>query len=421
MPTFRATSLVYALMISLLITLIIGGLVLLMHYQRMLQEQLYARELARDNLISATNLYLNGNPVQYGQRRGILFDSPTDSFYVESESWGVFGLLHVRATHGTTQASKSCLYGSDPAGITKAALYLQDQNKPLKLVGKSRLIGSAYLPRGGVSGGRVGRRGFMGKRLINGQVLESRDTPPNISYEALAPIAKEMGLLMQGQIPLAPESRLTEDSLRGNWQEPPLYFPSPGTQHLDRILLRDKVMVIATEAIHVGSSAELDQVILIAPKIVIEAGFTGRLQAFAMDSLLVERAVRLRYPSALVVSGRNPAFPGYLSIEERCQIEGVVINDPQLAGQMYTRDQVTDIAETAQVYGHVLSPGTVLHAGEIYGFLMAGKFILNTGSTVFVNHIRDATISQPELSSRFAGGLYIRGGEAFSVVEWLEE
>lgn len=421
MIRLRAASLIYALMISMLITLVIGGLVLLMHYQRMLSERLYARELARDNLVSATHLFLNSGSTEHGERRGILFDSASDSFYVKSEAWGVLGLLHIRATHGTVRVQKSCLYGSDPSGVTRAALHLQDQNKSLKLVGKSRLAGTAYLPRGGVSGGRINRLGFLGKKLITGEVHASRSQPVNINYQRLRQLTTELNYLIQGRLPLESESLSLTDSIGASWSEDALYLPHSGALRLNQAHLSGKCIVIASESIYVTASNELDHVLLIAPHIVIQDGFAGRIQAIATDSIRVGESVLLSYPSALVVSGTERSSPGRISIGTRSRIEGVVINDPQLAGKYYTRDQVTQISPSAQIYGHVISPGTVIHEGEIFGSLVAGKFILNTGSSVYVNHLRDATISYPDLSPHFTGGLYVRESVSHSVIEWLRE
>jgi hypothetical protein len=74
----KGGSLVYALMISLLVSLVLVGLIMLVHYQRMLQERLYHQELAEDNIFSAMYMALGQeNPVPW-QAEEVLFKSPVD-------------------------------------------------------------------------------------------------------------------------------------------------------------------------------------------------------------------------------------------------------------------------------------------------------------------------------------------------------
>ena len=49
----EGVGLVYSLMIGLLITLVLGGMIMLGHYQRLLQLRVLQQEMAWDNLVSA--------------------------------------------------------------------------------------------------------------------------------------------------------------------------------------------------------------------------------------------------------------------------------------------------------------------------------------------------------------------------------
>ena len=66
---------VYALMISMLVSLVLVGLIMLVHYQRMLQERVYHQELARDNVFSAVNLALGQETPTPWEAQNMLFET----------------------------------------------------------------------------------------------------------------------------------------------------------------------------------------------------------------------------------------------------------------------------------------------------------------------------------------------------------
>ncbi|MEO1449962.1 MAG: hypothetical protein AAFV07_10575, partial [Bacteroidota bacterium] len=188
----KGGTLVYTLMIGLLVSMIMGAYILLNFLQQKQLDRLYHEQLARNNAYSGLELLLS-QPVNWGSKQEIsLFDNEVDSVLIQTEKWGLLGLVHATGIHGKAQVEQTALIGGNLQGPHRFSLLLSDSREPLTLVGKTRLEGPLYLPAAGLRRGFIGRKGFEGKNLFTGQRLNSRGKTlrlhsswlDSLSYEA---------------------------------------------------------------------------------------------------------------------------------------------------------------------------------------------------------------------------------------------
>ncbi|MEZ4850680.1 MAG: hypothetical protein R3B93_19100 [Bacteroidia bacterium] len=418
----KGGSLVYALMISLLVSLVLVGLIMLVHYQRMLQEKLYHQELSQDNVFSAINLALGQEKPLPWQAQSLLFESPVDSFLAQSSAWGLYGLTYVRAKHGQAQSENIALWGSVAEGAMQSALILRGSNRALKLVGEAKIEGIAWLPQSGVQKGQINREFYRGKELIYGEIKSNRSLPELISYEHLGSLSQRLKKIQADTMGINTHLDIWEqDTIQSAWKDETLEIHFWRDVLLDKKVIKGKVLIQAGKSIYVSANNSLEHTLLFAPVIIIEEGFEGRIQAFATDSIVVGKGAKLGYPSSVVVAGKSKDSPGMLNIYPEAIIEGAVINDPGLAGNQFLAETYTRIYPKAEIRGQMILRGAVDHRGMVKGNLLADRFMVKTISGVYTDHLKDGIISWKDLSENFSGGVYLQSPGGYRVIEWLDK
>ncbi|MEL7533119.1 MAG: hypothetical protein AAFN10_17515, partial [Bacteroidota bacterium] len=154
-------ALIYVVLLSLVICTLLSTYLVVNTQQHSFAERLYHQQLAQRNLQSGLNLQLAyGDP--FSTSKIALFDSEIDSFYAQSEPWGLFQLIHARATHASQSASRSALLGQEIPKRFDFSLYLSDKGQSLSVLGKTHLQGKLSLPNGGVKKAFIGNISFAG-------------------------------------------------------------------------------------------------------------------------------------------------------------------------------------------------------------------------------------------------------------------
>jgi hypothetical protein len=157
----------------------------------------------------------------------------------------------------------------------------------------------------------------------------------------------------------------------------------------------------------------LRDVIISAPKITFKAGFSGKLQAYAGDTLLLEEGVELQYPSvAGVISSGGQSLLKCMPV---AHVKGMLF----LFSDAPEDHSLLKIEEKASVTGEVWSNAYVEHQGEIRGTLSCRKFYLRTPATIYENYLFNGQLDRTALPDYFAGSALINEKEKKKVVKWL--
>lgn len=406
LPTVLIICLVIALFASALI-----GLAYFRH--QLLVRDTVANQLSR-NVESSLNYLLGSSNVDYHQpHRFDLYSTGNDSVQIEKCYWGLFDLVKAKAFRGIHHSSTYALVGKKPDAWGKASLYLVDENRPLSLAGNTMITGPCFLPKAGVRAAYVEGKGFTGKQLIEGDIKPSKETLPALP-EPLVNRLQHYGRLREqipaNSIPLSKAVNLPQFS----FEAPPINIHLPDGILLTNIRIAGNVVLISPGEVTIAASAQLEGLVILARKVIVQTGFTGNLQVLAQDTVIVEAACKFSYPSALVAfnqSGKSRIELGEGSIVEGFLLVGSIEHE--------SLNNTALVGKDALLAGQAYVDGMVELKGQVAGSLACRRFFMLTPTTLYENHLLDSEINVGKRSPYFFTSPLL-SASPMGIVQWLK-
>lgn len=388
-----AGALYFVLVTSILIALITGSIFMVISLNQQLESKIDNNETLLRNLLSAQQIVLHEQSLEKEKWYVFdLFENSTDSVAIFKKNWGLLELAVVKSMRNGDDISRVGFIGIEQTLSKRTALTLEDRNRPLSLCGNTNIIGNVSVPKAGVKRAYIEGKTFQGNQLIQGQIVDIINDPQYYQNSEALSLMEE--LITEGcsehQGPLHSYSHsFFED-------EPQFVFASTTLENCE---LKGQIIVYSNQEINIDSSCHFEDVIFLAPIIRIGYGFKGSGQFIATDSLIVAAEAKLSYPSALYLNRKEVTNAGVIRIEENASINGIVALYDDSG---YRSKGIIEIQQGAQVNGEVFSNGSIDHKGVIHGMLETSRFMLNTPSSVYENHLLDATIDCESISSDYA-------------------
>ena len=334
-----------------------------------------------------------------------LSDEDYKTLKVHRDYWGLFEKVTAVSKIKTKTFKKIALVGAAQPEINRTALYLQDNNRPLVVVGSTKIKGVAYIPKQGVRTGNISGHSYYGARLIYGKEKTSTKLPklpPEIQKQikTITSIYKDL------------DSDCFLDLSRSSIHQNSFYKPlqiiyNPSTINLLEVSLTGHILVQSETKIIVDATSKLKDVVLIAPKIELRNHVEGTFQAFATKEIKVGNNCRLNYPSALVLheknsrteASRNPKESPCIKIQKGTKIKGIIA---YLGSTKNYRSQVF-IDDKATIVGEVYCNQNLELLGNVYGSVYTVGFVANQSGSVYQNHIYNGTIHVDKLPQEYIG------------------
>ena len=413
----KASALFYAIVISVLVGMASGSLILSAYFTRLETDTYLKQEQLQLNAASGIAYLLSSQEeIQPGQPATIdLYGSGKDSTILEKKAWGAYEIALSRAIWNGREVKAAALTGSLLQSKDRFVLWLADQDRPLSLAGSTIIKGDAYLPKAGVQRAYIEGQSYAGDKMIYGNVKESGRTM-RLFDKALA---ERLQKIMLGQLSETDSvAAITDDdSISNSFFNAPVIIRSAGKIVLSGKMYAGHIVIISGKEIIVRKDAMIDGVILAAPIIRIEKEFEGTVQAFASDSLMVDEKCTLLYPSALgIIRTKGSADNMYLAIGMGSTVRGAILS---WQGQYDVRKtMLINIAQQSEVKGQIYSMGLLDLKGTVKGSVVTSKFLLKTSSSVYENHLLNATIDITGLPKKFGGPIIEKSSKV--VVKWLE-
>jgi hypothetical protein len=414
-------SLFYALVISVLIAMLTCSVLLAEHFSRLsIRRDIVQEELVRNAESGIALLCASEN--DFTEEQDIdLFGRGKDSVRLQRKTWGAFDVCIARAHSGNQLNTRIALIGNKPDPAEAFALWLADMDRPLSVTGQTRLRGKCFLPRSGVERAYIEGSSYAGDQLVYGPTENSERFIPRCNEIRLREIEKLFASVASDHdSAVSWEMIQSSDSLAHSFLREPLIVSEQRPIRISGQFISGQVCIISSVSIFVEKTAELENVILVAPRIEIEDHTVGHFQAIARDTLMVGKETQLGYPTVLTLyTGKNsPEFSG-LIIEERVEITGDVF--AYAPGDDFRKHVLVSIGKDAQIHGCVYSSDQVDFKGTVLGSVTCSKFILKTNSAVYENHLMNAVIDRSKCSAGFVGSLLCPQKNGMkSVVQWLE-
>lgn len=328
-----------------------------------------------------------------------------DSVFINKSNWGMFNYYIVRAIKNGKNLQRSFLAGSE---IKKKlpAIYLADNIRPLKIARNTIIRGTVYSPNGRIKDANISSdQKNSNTRPFQGELIESKKQLPELKdqlkinqYDALVTFENE------NQI-----DKLPFDSLF-SFNQPTTRFSQSIPIYLDHAL-RGNIIIESNDSIIVRNTCNLENVILKAPFIRFEKEFSGTVQVFAEDGVVLEENVQLQYPSSICLldQSRTTERTGntVIHLNEKASVLGGILlrsESPDFRNLIKL-----NVEKNATIVGLVYNEGETQVRGKILGSLITRKLYLNTESSSYENHLLDGEININKVPEYFIYPDWLKG------------
>lgn len=418
-------SLPYAVM---LMTLLITSLTLLLfvvYLYRSYIIKLECKQIAALNLKSAQQIALAEETDHSLNNRQIfsMNNSDNDTVILERELWGCYTLLKTFVKFSGEERQSVFFAGNYYSTDSLTSLRISSTGTGLSLVGNCMLTGKVVVPKAQVNPGFVGNISFTGDTLVHGIISESvGDNPPvdsalkkNCSFDFYR-------LLLNNNFDLdiVYGSLARYDSLYRSFYSPPLYLYSRDELTINNVKVHGHILIFSESRIRLSANADVEDVVIVAPVIKIDSGFSGSVQCIASDSILCMKGSKLTYPSMIGCGLRKEK-----------DIEGesmpVIIFEGLLEGTIICESYGTDtkkasliIGKTGKVIGLVHNTGYTVLMGKIYGSCISRGFLYQDPVTLYENYLVNSEINPRKIPLGFVAANSIRNNHVlYRIMKWL--
>lgn len=411
MKKLNASSIYYALFLSIVIAILLGGMVLFSGMNRQLGAQFDVEEILMDNALSGVEYGLanyaelpNNEPLNMR-----LFGEGIDSVRITKKQWGAFTIISSTALHKNQSFTKVALTGHH-AQTGAPNLFVCDQGRPIAICGDTRLEGKVLLPESGLKRAYIEGKNYTGDEMVYGTTGVSEKNLPPVDEQFISQLGKTEALIQPWDN--------DADSIAASFSGNALHFIDDGYTMLQNIVVNGQVMIESRDSIFVSSSAQLENVILKSPVVYFEDGFTGNAQVFATKRIVLGKNVHLLYPSVLGLIEEE--FP----TEENAEV--VLCEQSQLIGSvfLFSREEnfrlpvQLNVGLNAAIDGFAYCRGKTQLMGTVNGHLYTDKFYLETRASKYENHLLNAKLLD-QLPDDFVYINLLKTESKLKRIEWL--
>jgi hypothetical protein len=381
----KAHSLLYAVYICLIVSIICGALLffsnlygqLNLYYN--LQEELYINNQSIVNF-ALENKNNTQEPIE-DEKSGII------ASYI-MKPYGLLNLLLVKSetNKDTVQSAHFIgLYTKD-----KTALFLTNFSKSLTYTGTVKLIGDNSLPSTYIETAYINNK--PNQLLIDGKNTISENQLPEINSDF-----KKIFNGIHAEKTNLSEVEKPKDSLYYN-----SFFNTTKEIYLNPIvsnmIFKGNFILRSKDSLHIKKNTVLEDVILIAPKITFESGFKGTVQAFATERIELEQNVILNYPSVVCIYN-DTNNDSKITIKKESKINGAIVLFGN-TNEMIDKNSI-EIEEDGLLIGDIYCTGKLFLKSKVYGSVYTNRLFYKTESASYDNTISDIEINPKKKPNYF--------------------
>jgi hypothetical protein len=372
----KANTLPLSIVISVIMLIMVLGILLLweMDFLHFSQQNFIKQQQA--NIKSTLTLYNNyPSIIDDAQDSAFvqLYDSiATSQMLVEREQWGLYEIVSIssanRKTHQTYISGLDSVYRDD------LNFYYQENKSTLTLTGKTNINGNTSLPQKGIIYGQINSVFFSGKKIDNSKMRTSKELPePNIKVKNYI----EHLFSSHGWELINSDSLINVDFYNNQ-----IRFLSAQNSNTTFYALKGKIIITGDE-ITVSANSILSNIIIVGQKITVNSGFSGVLQIFSSDTIIIEDNVKLNYPSGVfskhyIKIGDNSQINGYVIVDNNEKI------DPRKANYIQSRK--------ARIRGLLYIRGAAQLQGIVSGCAYLARAVFYSPQGYYNDMIYDASI-----------------------------
>tara|TARA_R110002072_G_scaffold7503_2_gene40926 strand:+ start:723478 stop:724734 length:1257 start_codon:yes stop_codon:yes gene_type:complete len=409
----NASALQFAVLISVIIIILLGSFITLTYTHGLFKKQSGVLLQTIDEANKGIKLSLS-EPLNVDVRTTIVDENK--GLFIKKNVWGGFIEIESTSENNNKMFTQRALIG-EAIKNRNLGIYVSEQKMPLQLVDNAKIVGDAYISDVGIKSGNIYNTSFNGNTLVYGDIKKSQATLPALDLFWQQNISDFFNYL--------PESHYDyidlDFRLRNSFDNRTKVIFNQGSMHITSEAVGNIIFKSNSEII-VTSSAFLEDVFLIAPRVVFEKNFKGTAHVLADTQIKMEENVSLHYPSSLILTDKNSSLGMPPSNEDEpvffapnSNINGVVIYLKNENSENNTNISIR-IDENSTVFGSVYCEGNLALNGTVNGNVYTERFIVNLGSK-FINYIFNGIIDRKGLNESFVG-LPLQQNKK-GIVKWL--
>jgi hypothetical protein len=384
----KASSLMNAILVCLVISIFCGCLVLISHYQNLINKKLYLQEEIINRNNSVFTEYLSKlETVDYDKTQETDLFSDGILSYVTKKNWGFYDVLVSKTIFRNDTLSKISLVGKRSDKSKPIALFVTDYDKPIKFSGNIEITGNIHIPNGHTEQAYI--NGIKGNTIqIKGQQLPSDSKLPKIDKNISIDwsVYKTLSLKV-----------LKSDTLINTFDKETIVLNLSDISTLKNIICKGNIIIASNTSLTITNTSILNDVLIIAPKIVFQSGFKGNVQVIAKELVEIEEEVRLEYPSSIYI--KNDTDSVSVKIHKKSILMGGIVIDGDTYQGSLNRKLIID--ENARVIGTIYNYGKTQLQGEVIGTMYTDRLFLETSSSDYENVMLNVTINRDSLPKMF--------------------
>lgn len=406
----KARALFYAVIVSLLVSVVSAALVSLAYLQRLQQTDQFEQNRLINNVNSGLAL-IRSQAINTPSTKIDLYGFQEDFIELGKKAWGLYDIGFVRAISQATilpdTMAKICFLGTGFNTSLSSALLLTDHSTELALAGNTILKGQALVPNGRI---RIGASNipYTGTEIPRGEQKDSPRHLPKVDEARMEILYRQFNRKQFNPVPR---------QLEQSFMDTLLIFGGRFVD-LDKHNLEGHIMIIAEDSIKISATSQLENILLFAPRIIIADHFEGQIQAFASKELQVGKSCHLSYPSVLALI-RNMQYTKkpILSIGEHTITQGLVFAHQA----KYFRESILiKVTENVQIEGQLFANGEVDFRGILHGNLSCTNLWRESPMLKVKNLLLNAEIDRTKLSPYFLSPFFLKEQKPLDILMWIK-
>ncbi|WP_396591874.1 hypothetical protein [Allomuricauda sp. R78024] len=310
-----------------------------------------------------------------------LFDDGIQCRFIKS-TWGAFTKVKVKSFFKKDTVTRTSFIGrKNPQN--SLALYLCNWGDELKVSGTTKILGDLKLPNGRFKKSSILGNSQLNRPVISGLITSSNQSLPEILIES-NPLPERTTQIKLSKIK-------TNQQIFNDFESPTLLVDVAKTERITNFNLKGNILLKSNDTIYIESSSRLEDVIISAPKVVIQNGFQGSIQVFADKEIVIDSNVILTYPSALFIFSKTNEFSKNITISKNAQIYGGIV----LGGASFDQREANTIVikKGALIVGDIYCNGKLELQGKVLGTVLSHKLNLETKNGSYENTLLNAEIN----------------------------
>lgn len=409
----KASTLFIVLVITFVIGAITSSIVFFAFYYRIEVADLILYKKLNTNLNSAiAELKVMPEEELKDSTAWDLYEAEEDSVSAKIIPWGIFEVAQVYAFSKNKKVQKTFLFGYTLDEESNAALCLSDSDRGLRVSGKTKVVGDCYLPQGVVKTANIDGKFYQGpQQLIQGSIFKS--TRSNVSLNEA--IVNDLEILLNVK---ESNTELKDTaSISNSFSNETVYISYDQVKSLSVTSLKGNIVLFSSKPIRLTSSIKLEDIIVVAPSVILSENFKASVQVLCSDSIIVEDHVELTYPSALILlKHKNTASHAYITLNKNSEMRGVICAYSKFLNE---ENVIVNVNKDAIVHGQVYCNANVNCQGLVRGGIIANKLLLKTAVSINENCLLDATIDIKKRSPDFIGSKILPVSKQRGIIKWL--